>query len=51
MTKRVKHNPYIEIGIVKYPGYLESAVFGFTELFTVANRFASSHEDTPGPFI
>lgn len=49
MTK--KHNTHVEIGIVKYPGYLESAVFGFTELFTVANRFAGSHEDRPLPFI
>jgi transcriptional regulator GlxA family with amidase domain len=45
------HNAYVEIGIVKYPGYLESAVFGFTELFTVANRFASSHEDRLHPVI
>lgn len=51
MTKRIKHNAYVEIGIVKYPGYLESAVFGFTELFTVANRFASSHVATLHPVI
>jgi transcriptional regulator GlxA family with amidase domain len=50
MTKRANHDAHTEIGIVKYPGYLESAVFGFTELFTVANRFASSREDTH-PFI
>lgn len=30
--KRMKHNAYVEIGIVKYPDYLESGVFGFTEL-------------------
>jgi hypothetical protein len=36
---------YVEIGIVKYPCYLESSLFGLTELFTVANQFARSHED------
>jgi transcriptional regulator GlxA family with amidase domain len=51
MTKRAKHNAHVEIGIVKYPEYLESALFGFTELFTVANRFASAHEDTKHSFI
>jgi hypothetical protein len=51
MTKKTKHHVYVEIGIVKYPDYLESAVSGFTELFTVANRFASSHEDTQHSFI
>jgi transcriptional regulator GlxA family with amidase domain len=36
---------HVEIGIVKYPNYLESGLFGMTELFTVANRFAGSHKD------
>ena len=33
-----EHDDYVEIGIVKYPDYLESGLFGLTELFTVANR-------------
>jgi hypothetical protein len=40
-----ERDDYVEIGIVKYPCYLESSLFGLTELFTVANRFARSHED------
>lgn len=36
---------YVEVGIVKYPCYLGSSLFGLTELFTVANRFARSHKD------
>ncbi len=51
VTKRPKHNAHVEIGIVKYPECLKSAIFGFTELFTVANRFADSHEETHRPFI
>ena len=40
-----ERDDYVEIGIVKYPCYLESSLFGLTELFTVANRFARSHDD------
>jgi transcriptional regulator GlxA family with amidase domain len=40
-----ERDDYVEIGIVKYPDYLESGLFGLTELFAVANRFAMSHKD------
>jgi transcriptional regulator GlxA family with amidase domain len=42
-----ERDDYVEIGIVKYAGYLESSLFGLTELFTVANRFAGTHKDKP----
>ena len=51
MTKRREKNGYVELGIVKYPEYLESAVCGLTEFFNVANRFASSHEDARRPIL
>ena len=34
-----ERDDYVEIGIVRHPSYLESGLFGKTELFTVANRF------------
>ena len=40
-----ERDDYAEIGIVKYAGYLESSLFGLTELFFVANRFAGTHKD------
>lgn len=33
----------IEIGLVLYPGVQQAAVLGLTDLFSVANRMASSH--------
>jgi transcriptional regulator GlxA family with amidase domain len=51
VTHGIKRSSYVEIGIIKYPGYLESSVLGLTELFTVANRFANSHVDTQLPVI
>jgi transcriptional regulator GlxA family with amidase domain len=51
VTKRREKNAYVEIGIVKYPLYLASAVSGLTEFFIVANRFASSNEEAGRPII
>jgi transcriptional regulator GlxA family with amidase domain len=51
VTKRQEAGADVEVGIVKYPDHLESAVFGLTELFTVANRFTRSQANLQRSFI
>jgi transcriptional regulator GlxA family with amidase domain len=48
VTTRKQQNACLEIGIVIYPDCLESAVFGLTEFFLVANRYANCHKETQG---
>ena len=51
VTLHKEQTSYVEVGIIKYPGYLESSVLGLTELFTVANRFVTSDMNAQHPII
>lgn len=41
LTQHKRLHPNQEVGIIRYPGCLDSSVFGLTELFVVANRFVN----------
>jgi transcriptional regulator GlxA family with amidase domain len=44
-------HPFVEIGLVPYPGAQQAAIYGLTDLFDVANRFATLHQAGSTPLL